>query len=47
MVESGQGRKGFYGWLANCLERRTWWIILGTIIITLLLIVPLMLMQPT
>ncbi len=47
MVESGEGRKGFYGWLANCLERRSWWLILGTIIITLLLIVPLMLMQPT
>jgi predicted RND superfamily exporter protein len=47
VVESGEGRKGFYGWLANCLEHRSWWIILGTIIITLLLIAPLMLMQPT
>jgi len=47
MVKPGEGRKGFYGWLANCLERRTWWLILGTIIITLLLIVPLVLMQPT
>ncbi len=47
MVDSGEGRKGFYGWLANYLERRSWWIILGTIVITLLLILPLMLMQPT
>ena len=47
MVESVERRKGFYAWLANCLECRTWWLILGTIIITLLLIVPLMLMQPT
>ena len=47
MIESGEGRRGFYGWLANCLEHRSWWLILGTIIITLLLIVPLILMQPT
>ncbi len=47
MVEPGERRKGFYTWLANCMERRSGWIILGTIIITLLLIVPLMLMRPT
>lgn len=47
MVESGEGKKGFYGWLANCLEHRSWWLILGTLVITLLLIIPLLLMQPT
>lgn len=47
MADSGEVKKGFYRWLANYLERRSWWIILGTIVITLLLIVPLMLMQPT
>jgi predicted RND superfamily exporter protein len=47
MVASGDRRKGFYGWLADCLERRSGWLILGTIIITLLLVIPLIILQPT
>ncbi len=47
MPNSGESRKGFYGWLANNMERRSPWLILGTLVITLLLIPPLFLMKPT
>jgi len=44
---TGEGRKGFYGWLANTIERRSAWLMVGTVGITLLLILPLSLMKPT
>jgi predicted RND superfamily exporter protein len=47
MPELGERRKGFYGWLANTMELRSSWLIAGTVIITLLLILPLSLMKPT
>ncbi len=47
MSNLGEGRKGFYGWLANSMERRSPWLIIGTLIITLLLMLPLSLMKPT
>lgn len=47
MRNPGEGRKGFYGWLANNIERRSSWLIVGTLAITLLLFLPLLLMQPT
>ena len=46
MAERSGKRKGFYGWLSNFIERRSWWLILGTIIITLLLAYPMMFMSP-
>ncbi len=47
MRDSGEDRKGFYGWLANTIERRSAWLIIGTVVITLLLLLPLSLMKPT
>ena len=47
MSESGNNRKGFYGWLSNTLERRSSWVIVGTIAITILLLLPLSMMAPT
>ena len=47
MSNPGEGRKGFYGWLANSIEKRSSWLILGTVVITLLLFLPLLLMSPT
>ncbi len=47
MRNSGEDRKGFYGWLANTIERRSAWLIVGTVVITLLLLLPLFLMKPT
>ena len=47
MAEFGGGRKGFYGWLAGFIERRSLWLILGTIFITVLLVYPMLFMQPT
>ena len=47
MRNTGEGRKGFYGWLANTIERRSAWLMVGTVGITLLLILPLSLMKPT
>ncbi len=43
----GEGRKGFYGWLASVMERWSPWLIIGTIVITLLLLFPLLQMKPT
>jgi len=43
----GEGRKGFYGWLARIMERQSPWLIIGTIVITLLLLYPLLQMKPT
>jgi predicted RND superfamily exporter protein len=43
----GEGRKGFYGWLANSIEKRSSWLIMGTLVVTLLLLLPLLLMPPT
>ncbi|MFC2058720.1 RND family transporter [Chloroflexota bacterium] len=40
-------KKGFYGWLANTIERRSLWLIVGTVVITLLLLLPMNLMKPT
>lgn len=40
-------RKGFYGWLADSIERHPLWLITGTIVLTLLLVLPLVLMPPT
>lgn len=40
-------RKGFYGWLANNIERHSLWLIVGTVVITLLLLLPLFLLKPT
>lgn len=42
-----QDRKGLYGWLGNAIERRSGWLIIGTVAVTLLLILPLFLMKPT
>jgi predicted RND superfamily exporter protein len=39
-------RKGFYGWLAGFLERRSGWLIIGVLVITALLVIPLVWMQP-
>jgi predicted RND superfamily exporter protein len=47
MTDSGEKRKGFYGWLANIMERRSPWLIIGTLVITLLLVFPLLQMKPT
>ena len=47
MRDSNEGRKGFYGWLANNIEQRSRWLVIGTIVITLLLLAPLSLMKPT
>ncbi len=47
MTNSGEERKGFYGWLANVIERRSPWLIIGTLVVTLLLIFPLSQMKPT
>jgi predicted RND superfamily exporter protein len=46
-VHSVEGRRGFYGWLANFIERRSAWLILITLVITALLIYPLLFMPPT
>ena len=47
MRDSNPERKGFYGWLANSIERFSPWLIVGTIVTTLLLLLPLFLMKPT
>ncbi len=47
MTDVGEGRKGLYGWLANTIERRSPWLIIGTVVVTLLLVLPLFLMKPT
>jgi hypothetical protein len=47
MNSSGESRKGFYGWLANILERQSPWLIIGTLVITVLLVYPLSQMKPT
>ncbi len=47
MRESSGERKGFYGWLSHSLERRSSWVIVGTVVITLLLLLPFFLMAPT
>jgi predicted RND superfamily exporter protein len=47
MNNPGEARKGFYSWLASILERRSPWLIAGTIVITLLLVFPLLQMKPT
>ncbi|MFO8100647.1 MAG: efflux RND transporter permease subunit [Dehalococcoidia bacterium] len=46
MTESGGGRKGFYGWLGNTLERRSGWFILVIFLLTLALIFPMTMMAP-
>ena len=46
-MAENRGRKGFYGWLANFVERRSLWLILGTLVITLLLLYPMLFMPPT
>jgi len=45
--DPGEGRKGLYGWLANNIERRSLWLIVGTVVVTLLLLLPFSLMKPT
>ena len=40
-------RKGFYGWLGDTIEHRYPWIIIGTLVITALLFIPLYAMTPT
>ena len=40
-------RKGFYGWLGNTLENRSKWVIIITLLMTVLLCVPLITMAPT
>ena len=47
MRNSDPDRQGFYGWLANTIERFSPWLIVGTVVITLLLLLPLFLMKPT
>jgi len=47
MSDSNEGRKGFYGWLASNMEWRSIWLIVGTVVITLLLVFPLVYMKPT
>jgi predicted RND superfamily exporter protein len=47
MTELGEERKGFYGWLANNVKLRSPWLVIGTVVITLLLLLPLSLMKPT
>ncbi len=47
MSNPRESRKGFYGWLANSIERRSSWLIVGTVAVTLLLFLPLLLMPPT
>ncbi len=47
MHGNSENRKGFYGWLADFMERRSSWLIIGVILITALLVIPLFLMQPT
>ena len=47
MKDSDKVREGFYGWLANTVERHSVWLIVGTVVITLLLLWPLFQMQPT
>ncbi len=47
MSNPGEGRKGFYGWLANSIEKRSSWLIVGTVVITLLLLLPLLVMSPS
>lgn len=47
MAVTGEERKGFYGWLANIPERWSLWLIIGVLVITVLLAIPLFLMQPT
>lgn len=46
MADNGEARKGFTGWLADKMERKSRWLIIGTVVITLLLIYPLFFMQP-
>jgi uncharacterized protein len=46
MADSG-GRKGFYGWLSGLVERHSLWLILGTLLVTVLLLYPMLFMQPT
>jgi predicted RND superfamily exporter protein len=45
--ENDDNRKGFYGWLSRFITGRSSWLIAATTLITLLLILPMMLMQPT
>jgi predicted RND superfamily exporter protein len=47
MPAPGEYRKGFYGWLADFVERRSSWLIIGVLAVTAFLIFPLFLMQPT
>jgi len=47
MPETDEKRKGFYGWLANIPERWSSWLIIGVLVITALLVIPLFLMQPS
>jgi len=46
MKDLVEGKKGFYGWLANSIERHSLWLVLGTIAVTLLLLLPMFLMKP-
>ena len=47
MPDPEQGRKGFYGWLAGFVERRSLWIIIGTLVVTDLFLIPMFLMTPS
>jgi len=45
--KEGSGRKGFFGWLGDTLQYHSKWIIIGTLVITALLVLPMILMGPT
>ena len=47
MPGTGEKRRGFYGWLASIAERWSSWLIIGVLVVTVLLVIPLFLMQPT
>ncbi|NQT73208.1 MAG: MMPL family transporter [Chloroflexi bacterium] len=42
-----EARTGFYGWLGNTLEHHSKWVIIVTLLVTLLLLYPLAMMSPT
>ncbi|MFC1944021.1 RND family transporter [Chloroflexota bacterium] len=46
MKDTAQGRKGLYGRLGDAIERRSGWLIVGTVLVTLLLLLPLSMMKP-
>lgn len=42
-----EARTGFYGWLGNTLEHHSKWVIIVTLLVTVLLLYPLAMMAPT